>query len=773
MKSHSKLLFPFLLALNSALSATEIFVSTAGSDQATGELATPLRTIQRAFELARAGDTIVLRDGVYREVVTLRGKSGTEGAPITLVAYRGERPVISGLDVLQLDWKATEQPGIYAASWDAKSVAQLFFNRKPLLEARWPNVPKDANGDWNFFAPEVWASADLSGNSYGTLSCAELAKTGWNVTGAQALLNVDHQFFCWTRPVRTHAEGASIFTYDQDLGKSVNKRDEAGVLGKWNQKNKFYLFGLRQFLDVPGEWFYDATAKQLYFCSLDGKSPAGGVLEIKTREWGFAADHACRHLTIDGVEFLGTAFRFGENPSRRGSHIVLRNCNVLHSSWTEYLSLKTAGFRARNEAVVASDSVFPTIMADDSQVLNSTFAYGALSALLIHGLNNRIENNLFHDFDYSSSLVYPPLLVNKPGDGVEGTAGHDVIRYNSIRRSGGIQVHMAQPDCEFAMNDVSDSFLACYGGNKDTSAVYTQRPSCTGTRIHHNWVHEGYSGTPPLPWGGGIGIRGDDNTCSLTVDHNVTWNLGGPGIEIKNVANPTPEQANRCVNNTVFHHSAYNPIKGAILMPSTKNDWNIHSTIANNLADSIYGWWFGKPMGKAKRFSNNETAFNPTADLVNSAWFDFRPASGATAIIDRGIPVEGITGRVVGGAPDIGAYERGDSVYWIPGRRELKASFPIVPAGAQEVPVARDVLMWRPAYRAAAHRVYFDTDQNQVRSAVEGSSLSLGEFRGENNVAALPKLAGGRNYWWRVDALMPDGTVRRGELWGFTTAAEK
>ena len=773
-----------------ALHATTIYVAPAGDDRSAGTLTEPRQTIQSAMGNAVAGDIIILREGTYRQSVALKGVSGKDGAPITLKSYPGEKPVLSGLDVLKLEWKASPQADVFVAALDTPAITQLFFNGKPLLEARWPHVPRDAKGEWNYFAPEVWASADRSGNSYGTVACTELAKTGWDVTGAQALLNVDHQFFCWTRPVRAHKTGTATFTYEQDLGKSVNKRDEAGVLGKWNDGNKFYLFGLRQFLGVPGEWYYDAAAKRLLICSPDGKSPAEGILEIKTREWGFTADHTCSYLTIDGVGFFGTAFKFGDNPSKRSSHVVLRNCSVLHSSWTEFLSPKGAALPEESRTEAVRDTVYPTIMADNSEVRNCTFMYGALSALFIGGFYNRVENNLFSDFDYSSSLVYPPLQVNRPVV-FDGKGGHDVIRFNTICRSGGIQAQMNQVDCEFAMNEVRDSYLACYGGNKDASAVYTQLPSCTGTRIHHNWVHEGYSGTPPLPWGGGTGIRGDDLTCGLTVDHNVVWNCGSVGITIKNVNKPTPEEANRCVSNTVFDHSAYNKIKSAIIIPTvpgksfkpdasmlasrpnaadTPNAW---STVANNLADPIYGMWFAQPLGTLKLAAGNCTTFDVRTDLVGKDWCDFRPAANAVRILGKGVAIEGFAAGSAGKAPDIGAYERGDPVYWIPGRREPKASFPIVPDGARGVPAGRDALMWRPAFGAVAHGVFLGANQEEVRTAVAGSSANLGEFAGEANVALLPKLAAGQTYWWRVDARMPDGTVVRGDLWSFTTVGAK
>ena len=758
-------------------------VAPGGSDAQAGTLESPFATIQHALDQAKPGDVVALREGIYRQAVKLTGKSGKEGAPITLTAYGQEKPVIAGLDILKLSWAETAQPGIYVADLEAKSIPQLFYNGKPMLEARWPNCPRDTNGDWNFFSPEMWASADTNGNSYGTLACEALAKTGWDVTGAQALLNVDHQFFSWTRQVKTHSAGAGAFTYDKDLGSGVQNTDESGKQGKWNDGNKFYLFGLRQFLDAPGEWYYDTAAKKLYVFSLDEKNPNEGLLEIKARDWGFSADQDCSYLTIDGIGFFGTAFKFGKSYDmkagkgdvKRSSHIVFKNNSVLHSSWTEFLSINKS----------AADTIYPTIEANNSQVVNNTFAFGALSGLYINGFDNLIENNLLHDFDYSSSLKYPPLYVNSWSKSVEAKAGRAVIRYNTLHRSGGIQARVLHADNDFSMNHVYDSYLACYGGNKDTSAVYTNNPSCAGTRFHHNWVSRGFSGTPPHPWGGGMGIRGDDLACGLTVDHNVVWDCGSVGIFIKNVNHPTPDQANRCVNNTVFNHSAYNTIKSAIVISTVagkgkkKEDGseskgaqagenpNAWSTVANNLADSIYGQWNAVPLGKVKLFSNNFTSFKAATDLVNMAWNDFRPAADASAILNQGIEIEGISPHVSGKNPGIGAYQRGDATYWIPGQRVAKASFPIVPDKVKDVPADRDILMWRPAYQAVSHTVTFATSEEGLNQA--SASTVQKTFKGDENVFSLPKLASGQTYLWRVDATLPDKTVVKGDVWSFST----
>jgi len=68
-------------------------VATDGDDGNPGDVSKPLRTVGKAASLARAGDTILLRGGVYREAVLLRF-SGVEGQPIVLKSFPGEQPVI-------------------------------------------------------------------------------------------------------------------------------------------------------------------------------------------------------------------------------------------------------------------------------------------------------------------------------------------------------------------------------------------------------------------------------------------------------------------------------------------------------------------------------------------------------------------------------------------------------------------------------------------------------------------------------------------------------
>ena len=71
------------------------YVSMSGDDGAPGTSEQPWRTVQKAADTALAGDTVYLREGVYRGRVVV-GNSGTPEAPITFAAYQGESATIDG-----------------------------------------------------------------------------------------------------------------------------------------------------------------------------------------------------------------------------------------------------------------------------------------------------------------------------------------------------------------------------------------------------------------------------------------------------------------------------------------------------------------------------------------------------------------------------------------------------------------------------------------------------------------------------------------------------
>lgn len=84
------------------------YVSPDGSDSNPGTADAPWRTLQHAFGRLAPGSTLYLRAGTYPDWVT-ESVSGTESAPITITAYPGEQPVITGRFKLSGSWVTVSQ----------------------------------------------------------------------------------------------------------------------------------------------------------------------------------------------------------------------------------------------------------------------------------------------------------------------------------------------------------------------------------------------------------------------------------------------------------------------------------------------------------------------------------------------------------------------------------------------------------------------------------------------------------------------------------------
>src|SRR5258708_7830001 len=121
------------------LLSTSWFVSPGGSDTNSGSISSPFKTIQRAANVAVAGDHVEIRAGVYHETVTPK-HSGTTSAPITFEAYNHEGVTISGADRIT-NW-ARYSGNIYSASMPFDMGVgnnEVFVDGRAINEARFPN----------------------------------------------------------------------------------------------------------------------------------------------------------------------------------------------------------------------------------------------------------------------------------------------------------------------------------------------------------------------------------------------------------------------------------------------------------------------------------------------------------------------------------------------------------------------------------------------------------------------------------------------------------
>ncbi|KPK65210.1 MAG: hypothetical protein AMK73_03655 [Planctomycetes bacterium SM23_32] len=106
------------LAAHAAWGA-EYFVSArhaSASDQNAGTAEQPFRTIARAAKAGRAGDTVLIGPGVYREAVILE-HSGEPGRPVTFMAQQPGTAVLTGADPVRGWERLPGDAPIYRVLW--------------------------------------------------------------------------------------------------------------------------------------------------------------------------------------------------------------------------------------------------------------------------------------------------------------------------------------------------------------------------------------------------------------------------------------------------------------------------------------------------------------------------------------------------------------------------------------------------------------------------------------------------------------------------------
>jgi hypothetical protein len=112
----------------------EYHVSTHGVDAGTGSSDHPFATIGFAAGIARAGDTVIVHDGIYREQVNPQYSGLSDIERITYKAADGEHPVISGSEEI-VEWEHVE-----GSVWKAVVDNSLFGNFNPF--------EREIFGDW-------------------------------------------------------------------------------------------------------------------------------------------------------------------------------------------------------------------------------------------------------------------------------------------------------------------------------------------------------------------------------------------------------------------------------------------------------------------------------------------------------------------------------------------------------------------------------------------------------------------------------------------------
>ena len=283
---------------SAALQAASYYVAVNGDDANPGtSIDAPLRTIQKAVDAAKPGDTVLIRTGTYRETVST-SRSGTANAPITIRNYENEVVTLSGTDPISGDWApAGKDKEVYRAAmpWDYHfeneskdyNSNQVFYKGQMMELVRWPNQtsPDPVRPTLALADKVTFSKSDpaLQSNDLATFHKADFTDNPVRWVGAKIWVNLSRN--------GTDGQGQTGTVVSATAGSITAKGiDTRGGNGAWSigTGTEFYLFqptltalknsgGIGAALD-RGEWFIDTDARQIYMRTPKGERPAAGAV---------------------------------------------------------------------------------------------------------------------------------------------------------------------------------------------------------------------------------------------------------------------------------------------------------------------------------------------------------------------------------------------------------------------------------------------------------------------------------------------------------------
>ncbi len=272
------------------------------------------RTIGAAVKSAKAGDTIVVNDGVYRERLVIQ--EYYEGAPLTIRPAEGARAVISGFEPVTgwQEWKN----GIYVAKVSGE-VKDLYVGYIPQQCSRWP-----ANG-----TRLPIKETDLKGQRFVVEPVADpcLDEMAKDVKNACCFyyFAYGNSFGC-----------PRIAGYDPKTGVISF---EPKNWSKWlkPENNRYSFMNHPALITRPGHWAYvsddpaaPAKGGSVYFRPMDKADLEKTQRPAIERDVVFIGHWKNRvgNVVLDGLEVCGGV---GDGIKIGGDDVVIKNCIVHHN----------------------------------------------------------------------------------------------------------------------------------------------------------------------------------------------------------------------------------------------------------------------------------------------------------------------------------------------------------------------------------------------------------------------------------------------------------
>lgn len=297
-----------------AATQTTYYVATDGDDSNPGTQAAPFATIQKARDVIRTinsnmtGDIIVyIKQGDYYVDETIEfteADSGTNGHKVIYKNYgaKGSARIIGGK--LITGW--TQYSGnIYKTNVGiGNKFYDLYENGKRSTKARYPNRIIDSKFP---IYQGPYLMSGTGSKSYMTYNSGDLDPSTWsNTTDLQVYIwhanGYNWDWMSATMPVSSINIATRTFNFKQLLVNGNSYDCKYGTTG-----SRYFVQGVLELLDVPGEWHLDTTTGDLYYWAIDGDIANQKIIVPTVQKIisvaGSSESSIAKNITFEGLQF--------------------------------------------------------------------------------------------------------------------------------------------------------------------------------------------------------------------------------------------------------------------------------------------------------------------------------------------------------------------------------------------------------------------------------------------------------------------------------------
>ena len=485
--------------------------NAAADDNNVGSALAPFKTLAKAAKVAKAGDTVIVREGIYRETLTPEN-DGEPTAPITFRAAEGENVVISANEVLG-KWVPFKN-NIYVTpmTWDlGKTRNQIFIDGSLQTEARHPNGPGVIKGS----SPVLSNAWPVRGDLY---RVSGEANENLVRSATQLWQEKDH----WTGGIFVGLFGSAWNMCSANIASSAPGELVLGPekTGYWfsdtdshTDFNYGFIVGHMNALDSPGEWHLQDG--NLYMIFPEGTKPNENIVEAKQRSLVVDLNDR-KFVNVEGFDTIGGSVRMNGSEMCMMNGVDMKYISHFYHTADQHAGYidfdyaagpQTSGMDAGNYGRNRKDPdgapergiVGNYITGTDNIFVNGSVDHSAGSAFYLSGRYTYLENNIIGDIGYMSTFLGAINIVNRGYEDITIPTGGHAILNNTIYNVGRSNLNMAGVrdttvavpylPIDFGYNDLHDGVLT----SADTGLTYGYGVSMgydgVMSKEHHNYVY--------------------------------------------------------------------------------------------------------------------------------------------------------------------------------------------------------------------------------------------------------------------------------------------